>query len=275
MSRSLFIIVFACLLIPGASSGQEMHRSVEAKGEAILSEDSTPMEAKAIALNNARQHAIEEAVGIVVTSRTDVYNFQVISDFVTAATKGLIVRENILENKCVTRDGQIMCAARIEALVKPLSLERKGNLKIVNASVQRPDRDTAARAPVFQSKDEIQIKVSVSEDSYVNLFSIDQYGAIAKIFPNDYATQKKISPGTQFVFPTNDERTAGLKIRVSTPKGIRKAVESVLVIITREKVTLMADATIENPTIADLMREVSELDQSNWADRTVGYEVKE
>jgi len=77
------------------------------------------------------------------------------------------------------------------------------------------------------------------------------------------------------VIPTDEQRKAGLKMKVRTPKGAKKAVESVLVIATREKVDLLNMKSNENPTITDLMRELSEMDPSLWAEKAVGYEVRE
>lgn len=275
LTKIMLCVALMLLSICGQSFSQEALKTVEAKGEASLWDETTPSEAKAVALNNARRHALEQAVGVVVHGSTAVYNYQLVNDMVVAATKGLIVKEKIIENKCQIRGEQIYCVARIEATVKPLSFEQKGNLKVVRATVQRPDKDSAAKAPVFQNDDEMQVKVAASEEAFVNLFSVDQNGGIVKLYPNDYCDQKRLSPEKIFQFPSDEQRVAGIKLRVHTLKGVRKAIESVLVILTRGKVNLLADNTIQNPMVSDLMREISELDPSNWAEGTAGYEVKE
>ncbi len=266
-------LVFSGLI--GEGIAQESFKTVEATGEASLSDEITPAEAKAVALNNARRHALEQAVGVLVHGTSTVYNFQLVNDMVVTATKGVIVNEKILENKCQAQNDQISCIARIEASVKPLGLERKGNLKVLKATVQRPDKDAAAKFPVFQNNDELQVRLASSEDAYVNLFSVDQYGGVAKLYPNDYCDQKRLTPDTAFQFPTAEQRSSGIKLRVHTPKGARRAVESILVILTKEKVRLLADDALQNPMISDLMRDISDLDPSNWAEGTIGYEVKE
>lgn len=272
--KTLVQALMLTLLFPISSFAADV-KVVQSEGEVYLGEETTPAEAKALALNNARRKALEETVGIEVHGASVVYNFQLINDLVVAATKGLIVKERIIENNCGTKDKQLFCTARIEAHVKPLSTERKGNLTITKASVQRPDKEGVVKSPVFQKNDEIQVKVSVGEDSYASIFSVDQNGNINKLYPNEYCHQLPLTPGKELVFPDEAQRSSGLKLRVSTPKGKKKAVESVLVIASKEKINFLSDKAVENPTITDLMSELSEIDPSFWAQKTIGYEVRE
>jgi len=62
---------------------------------------------------------------------------------------------------------------------------------------------------------------------------------------------------------------------VRTPKGRKKAVESVLIIAAKGTVPLLDARKDQDLTITDLMKELSELDPSLWVDQTVGYEVRE
>src|SRR5919109_5296710 len=114
------------IFLPLHTAAADDIKTVKADGEAFLGEETTPSEAKAIALNNARRHALEGAVGIAVHGASVIYNYELVNDLVVAATKGLIVKEKVLENSCGTRDNQLFCLAKIEASIKPLSLERKG-----------------------------------------------------------------------------------------------------------------------------------------------------
>ncbi|MBM4136916.1 MAG: DUF4384 domain-containing protein [Nitrospira sp.] len=273
--KSISILIFLILMLLPQYVFSENIKIVESVGEAYLGEDTTPAEAKAIALNNARRSALEEAVGIVVHGSTVVYNSELISDLVFTATKGLIVKEKIIEKKCQTKDEQIYCLTKIEAHIKPLGFEKSGNLKILKASIQRPDKDIVIKSPVFQKGDEIQVKVIVNEDSFVSLFSVGQYGNISKLFPNDYSKQIVIPSEKEFIYPDYTQRSMGLKFRVHTPKGLKKAVESVLIIATKEETNLLSNKSIQNPTISDLMSELSEIDPSLWVEKTLGYEVRE
>lgn len=248
---------------------------VEAEGSIILGDDSTIGQAKAAALNNARRAALEKATGVEVRGSSTVYNFQMINDLVVTATKGIIVKENVLKNSCAEKDQQLSCAARIEAWVTPLRVERRGNFGVGKVVVLRAGGTDPSANPVFQSRDEIVIKVSANPEAYLNIFSVDQNGVISKLYPNEFCSYEKTPAGKEVVFPDEEQRKSGLRLKVRTPKGVKKAVESVLVIATKEKTNFLSDSKVENPTITDLMRELSEMDPSFWAEKTVGYEVRE
>ncbi len=97
---------------------------------------------------------------------------------------------------------------------------------------------------------------------------------ITKLFPNDYFKGEATPANKVFIFPDDTQRAIGLKLRVKTPEKLSRAVESVLIIATKEKVDFLSDKAIETPTITDLMQELSKFDPSRWAEETVGYEVR-
>ena len=258
-----------------AFAAQDEPVMVEAEGTSLLGDDSTPGQAKAAALNNARRAALEKATGIEVHGSSTVYNYQLINDLVIAATRGIIVKETPSDTKCRTDGDQISCSAKIIAWVKPLRTERRANFKITSAGVHRPDRKEEVKSPVFNSGDEIHIHVTANQDAYLNLFSVDQFGGISKLYPNDYVKDGKVPAGKELVFPDDAARQGGLKLRVRTPKGKKQAVESVLVIAMKERTPLLESRKDQDLTITDLMKELSELDVSKWVEQTVGYEVRE
>jgi hypothetical protein len=119
----------------------------------------------------------------------------------------------------------------------------------------------------------VQVEAKANHDAYFRLFSIDQRGYITQLYPNQYIEDDRYQKGGQFVFPPDSLRTQGLKLRVSPLKGLRKSVESVLILAVTEQVDFLEDAG-EAPTITDLMRALSNVDQSKWAEKTLGYEVR-
>jgi len=256
------------------AAGDEPVR-VEAEGTILLGDDSTMGQAKAAALNNARRAALEKATGVEVRGSSTVYNYQLINDLVHTATRGIIVKENVMKSSCTARSEQVSCSARIEAWVKPLYTERRGNFAVKKAFVHRIDKIEVAASPVFQNNDEIIIRATANQDAYLSLFSVDQFGGISKLYPNEYVKQEKLPAGREIVFPEESQRQGGLKLKVRTPKGNKKAVESVLIIATKEKTALLEDRKDLDLTITDLMKELSEMDPSQWVEQTVGYEVRE
>ena len=224
-------------------------------------------------MNNARRKALEEAVGVDLHASSLLYNSELISDLVVTATRGLIIKQTVLEDKCYSEAEKIYCVSKIEAHVKPLNIEKDKRFNILRASVHRPDQNSNVSTTAFQNNDEIQVRVTASETSFINMFSIDQYGNVLKLYPNHYLKPEVVPAGKEFIFPDNDLRDRGLKLRVTTPKGLDRGIESVLIIATKEDGHFLSDTYIQNPTISDLMRELSELNQSSWAEKTVGYEV--
>jgi len=269
-------VTMAVLLLgAGAFAAGDEPVRVEAEGTILLGEDSTMSQAKAAALNNARRAALEKATGVEVRGSATIYNFQLINDLVQTATRGIIVKETLESTKCRTEGDQIFCSARIMAWVKPLHTERRGTFKITTLGVHRPEWQGEVKSPVFQSGDEIHIHAAANQDAYLSIFSVDQNGGLSKLYPNEYVKQEKLPAGKEIVFPDDAMRQAGLKLRVRTPKGRKKAVESVLVIATKEKAALLEPRKDRDLTITDLMKELSEMDPSQWVDQTIGYEVRE
>ena len=53
-----------------------------------------------------------------------------------------------------------------------------------------------------------------------------------------------------------------MKLRVTTPKGLKSGIESVLIIAAKKEGFFLTDPAVQNPTISDLMNELSKLDPS-------------
>lgn len=249
-------------------------RRIIAEGSSVPGDDVTPARARAFALNNARRKAIEEATGIDLRASTLIYNSELISDMVSSAARGIIVKQTVLEDRCDVKDQRIYCVVKIEADVKPLTTERHQQFSILKAGVQRPDTGSVMEVPMFQNNDEIVIRVIANEPSFMNLFSVDQYGRVMKLYPNDLIKPEIIPAGKEFLFPEKPLREHGLKLRVMTPKGLNEGIESVLIIATKDEGHFLNNTDIQNPTISDLMKELSGLDPATWTEKTVGYEVR-
>lgn len=246
---------------------------IEKEGEAVLGEDITPAQAKALALNNARRSAIEQASGVIVHGSSVVYNFQLVSDLVASATRGVIVKEEILADDIKKEGKQIVYYTKIRAYVKTLENKERGSLKILKANVNRYSSNPASASIVFQENDEIQVRAKINSDAYLHVFAISQDGMVTKLYPNEYFKAENLSPETEFIFPNEKQRDLGLKLKVRTPKNLSRAVETMLFVATKEKTDFLSDKKDES-TITDLMKELSEIDASLWTEQAVGYEVR-
>ncbi len=282
--RKLFllaVIILFFLLSPGYlhAQNQPSHsvddlKIVEAEGEILLGDDTTPAQGRAMSRNNARRNALELAVGVKVHGSTVLYNSSLISDLVVTATKGLIVNEEIIEDGPKVKGDQIYHYCKLRAYVKPINMEKSGSLRIVRAEVVRAGSDRSLKYPAFQDNDEIQVHVRVNEASYINIFSVSQDGMITQLYPNQYFKSALSAADKTMVFPDDIQRAIGLKLRVRTPGKLSKALESVLIIATKENVKFLNDGGMEDPMLTDILRKLSELDPALWAEKTVGYEVR-
>ena len=82
-----------------------------------------------------------------------------------------------------------------------------------------------------------------------------------------------IKKGEEVIFPNEAQRGLGLRLRVKTPAGLRKAVESLVVITTKGgDEEFLQD--VKSPNLIDLWQELSQIDSSAWTDEMVGYEVR-
>lgn len=270
------IVLIALLVSTNALAGESKETSgvkvIEAEGVSQFGEDTTKAQARAMALNNARRRALEEAVGVSVRASAVLYNTELISDLVHTATKGLIVKEETLED--IFEGGKDpVYKVRIRAHIKPIKLEKSEGLKVANAEVFKVTNPSFMKNPVFQDNDELQVKVRLGADAYLNLFSVDQDGRILKLLPNSYVKEEMLAAGKDFFFPDEELRKNVFKYIVRTPRNLSKAIESVLVIATKERVFFLAGKDQGETTVTDLMKELSEL-ESPWAWGTVGYEVR-
>lgn len=277
--KRFLVFILALVVLPvcawaenkqGTDSPVDDVKVVTAAAEVVIGEDMTRRQAKIEASNNAERNALEAAGVIVLHSSTLLYDGEVISDLVNSVTKGVITKKDVLEEKCNAES----CYVKIQAYVKPIRGESNSRMRFLDYGIRRPEKANAVNNPVFQDKDEIQVKAILDEDAYYNVFSVDQYGKIMKLFPNEYSEDKQISARKEFVFPSDPLRSRGVKIRVETPGKQSAAKETVLIVATKKKEYFLDSVSNENHTIQELMRELAELDQSQWSQKTIGYEVR-
>ncbi len=92
------LLLFSLLLIVSPVLAQES-KTVTAEGVSVVQGGNMDI-ARDAAISDAQQRAVEQAIGILIDSQTQVENYQVISDKILSQTKGYIKRYNIVrENK--------------------------------------------------------------------------------------------------------------------------------------------------------------------------------
>jgi hypothetical protein len=91
--RLCFVVLVSVSLWPHTALGQET-KSVVAEGVAAIQGDARDI-ARDAAIEDAQKRAVEQAIGILIDSQTQVENYQLISDNILSQTKGYIKRYNV------------------------------------------------------------------------------------------------------------------------------------------------------------------------------------
>lgn len=267
---SLILILFA--FVHGHALA-ETTESVIAEGRAIFTDNMTPAEAKAIALNNARRHALEKTMGIQERGDDLVYKGSIVDEVVNWAARTHISEEKILESRWEPlTSGGMAWYTQIKSTIAIKKGNKDRSLMVTDVSVTRPGHERGDT--IFHPGENIQARVKVSKDSYIQLFGIDQNGLAFRLFPVRMTAQELLYPGESFIFPTEHEMKFGIKIRVSPLKGTDRLVESIMAIARKKKGKLLEKEHIDHATVTDIMRELSSKDPADWAVKTSSYEVK-
>ena len=252
---------------------------VTAEGVVLLSDDTTIGEAKARARDEARRKAIEQAVGIFVKAQTVVYNTQVAEDLVQSLVRGVVVEERVLDEGAsylTTDSGSniLQYLTKIRAKVLPIRVEHRGDFAV----------KAALNKNVFQDGEEMQITAIPTRDAYLHIFCVGQDDAVTVLYPNRFAADGFVAAEKELVFPDEAQRMLGLRLRVFRPQGSRKGMEKIKLIATTKKIDLTKGTIREgvfqmypgkdSALVTDLLKELARLDESEWAEATIPYEIK-
>ena len=249
--------------------------------EAVIqfSDEMTVQEARSRARNEARRKAIEKAVGIFVKSNTVVYNHMVAEDLIQSIVHGMIsdeqiVEEGVREVGAQTTERATLFASKIKARVRPVRAERKMDLAL----------KLALNQAAFRGGEEMEIRISCEQDVYLHLFSIGQDDSVTVLLPNRFTQDTLIRADQEFVFPDEAQRARGIRLRVFPPANLKRATERIKVIATRKQRDLVKAKFRESVfeafdgkdtgMVTDLLRELALLDDGDWAEATVPYEVQ-
>ena len=96
MIRFARLLVMLSLLVLAAAytAAAQESRTVAAEGVAMVQQGALDI-ARDAAVEDAQKRAVEQAIGILIDSQTQVENYQVISDKILSQTKGYIKRYSI------------------------------------------------------------------------------------------------------------------------------------------------------------------------------------
>jgi hypothetical protein len=253
---------------------------VTVEGSVPFGDETTYGDAKIRSRENARRAAVQQAVGTFVQSKSVVYNFQLAEDLIRTSVRGLIVEENILQEgvQSIGSAGKsmgLMYVTKIKAKVRPVPMERKGTIT-VNIRLNKT---------LFVDGEEMAIHVTANQDVFLHVFNVGQDDSVTVLFPNKYVTDNHIAANADIVFPDDSQKAEGIRLRVFLPQTSRGGLDRIKVIATAKRIDLVKGKFPEgafreypgkdSSLITDLLKELAVLDESEWAEATVAYEVKE
>jgi len=259
--------------------------SVMAEGMSPFTKQMSLGEAQGRARDEARRNAIEQAVGMFVRGTTVLHNAQIADELITSVARGVIeeeqwIEEGIRDVQDEKHKGQKVHVyhSKVKALVRPVRVERRAGFEL-QASLNKQ---------VFQEGEEAVIKVRSSQPAYLYLFSVTQDGSVTMLMPNHFVKRNHVSANQDVIFPGESLRTLGVKLRVTLPRGDKKAVEYIKVIVIRKPVHLVKEhddpaherifqtfAGADGGMIHDLVKRLALLEDEDWTETTLPYEVRQ
>lgn len=141
----------------------------------------------------------------------------------------------------------------------------------------------ALNKSAFHDKDEAELRIVPSRDAYVHIFNIAQDQAITILLPNRLSKANFVRANEPLVFPTAEQRRMGIRLQVRLPSGAKRTVEEIKVVATKRSIDISKGKIPEGifqfysnrdtALAADVQRELSTLEPSEWTGATIPYEI--
>lgn len=198
-------------------------------------ENKTPEEARKSALQDAREKAIAEVVGIAIASQKIDLQTNYIDAFSSlsqSATNGKIIEEKIVrwdvENIKISKDKPPVLMYKVTLKAKVAKEEYALDPKF-KLSVQLNNLS-------FREKEEMIIKIKSSKDAYITVFNILSNDTVIILFPNQFMKNNFLNADKVYEIPSREWREKGIHFRTGLPSGMDKVSEMIMVIGTKENI---------------------------------------
>ncbi len=271
----LFLLLLLCSPLYAASqSGDGVW--VESEGIFIMGDASTIEVAKRGSLEIARRQAIEKALGIFISGQTTIRNFQLVEDLIHMIARGQVTEEQILEQGIQSSGGRGSAGTyktRLRAKVIRLTSKHQPDFSV---------RSNLNRV-TFTHGEDAQIHLRVTQDAYVYIFNVTEDEHITMLVPNRYMGELFLPADREYTFPPDTLIAKGIQLTTFVPSGTRRSRERIKVIASRHRLAALAHQaseaifqeyrTSDTSLLINLIRTLSALDSSEWAEHTSTYEV--
>ncbi len=211
---ALFVFLFNGSLL-------EAKRIIEVKGEAeVRITGITPEEGWLIAKRRARADAIEKASGIRMLGSTVVKSGKLVGEYLAMLSKGIIIHENIIEQKPGWIKGTTppIPVYKIVIKAKVAIPEKRNKIRLFKAKLNKGS---------FLDGEKAQITITAINNAYIGIFNITAKDEVMMLYPNPYMDYKMITPNKKYIFPDPD---APVWLKISVIKGHKKETEAFFII---------------------------------------------
>ena len=175
--QAIIRLLFLALLftIPGAqNAAAQESRTVTAEGVAMIQQGAVDI-ARDAALEDAQKRAVEQAIGILIESQTQVENYQLISDKILAQTKGYIKRYNVMNE---TTHGELLrVVITAEVALGKLEDDLSG-IGILLVQMAKPrtmiliaEQNIGGPVNAWWWTSSGQVDISAAENSFIDVFT--------------------------------------------------------------------------------------------------------
>jgi len=275
-----FVLVFILLFLSGITCpiGAQETEWVTVEGFAPI-ENVTKVEARKLAINNARREAVEQVVGVDLLSETMVINYNVSGDVIRAIPHGKVIGVEILKED-----------------IALIPAEKKGDVPFlaykvtiranVAKEIGRTDSffrlDAKANRKVFKEGDLMEIQITPSKDCYLTIFNVLEDEKVLILFPNRFNQNNFIKANTQFIFPGENDRKKGITLEAFLNEGQKKADEMFHVLALKEplffntarfKEGIFGIYDGQTALVNDLVKNIVGIPLSHRAEKFIQYRI--
>ncbi len=280
MIKKIVVFTFAWILsslftIINSQAVEESElKVIETNGFSVF-ENLTKEEARQKAIEDALRRAIEEVVGISVTSDTLVSDFNLASDIINAISYGTVVEKEVLEED-VHVEKKEKDKPKLTYYVKLRAKVKKETGKVDPFFTI----DTKLNNYLFKNGDPIEISLISTKDCYAYIFNVTSDGYVMRVFPNRYLTDNLIKAGEKFIFPTHGLKKSGIMLKAYNPLR-QKVQEKFYVLCFKERLDLLnnfKESFRENykntfSFIDDIKKRVIHIPLSARIEKFINYEI--
>jgi hypothetical protein len=234
-------------------------------------------EARSRSLDEARRKAIQQAAGTFLIETKVMYNDKIVERLGRSVVRGIITEEHVLkdgvkQNEINAERSTYYYLTRLRARVKTLRPEVKNDLG-VSVSLNKAH---------FKPGEEMVISVSTKKDAYLHIFNVGANGEVTLLLPNRFSQQNHVHGNQTLSLPDDAGMKAGLRLRTFVQDN-KKALEQIKVIATTRNIDFLKGKVRpgiyqvfpgkDTALITDLFRELAAVDDDEWAEGAVAFEV--